>query len=304
MRTLSLPALAGLSMLPPCTWARLGESMQNERLNVNANVDVSYRLAHAEESSNMLARLGESMQNERLNVNANVDVSYRLAHAEESSNMFTSFIGHAPLDCNSQLETTPCVPWTSLFPESTNNTFFFKRNGPVVIPCGRCVLWDLNHLQAAASEVSSTVTFQGGLEIQGKLIIDIPDDDGATPRVSIAATWIVVQGVLEMYARQQPVTGTPAIHVTLLEEGQFSLMPLPQNQHACGIDGGQATLNGLPSSSSSNNDMPTWVPVVDVSSTALLMDQQSLELENPSTPTATLLDCPSSGILMDTRDFS
>jgi hypothetical protein len=242
------------------------------------------------------------MQNERPDVNANVDV-YRLGHVEESSNMFISFIGHAtgdfaPSHCNSQIETTPCVPWTSMFPESTNTTLFSKRDGPAVNPCGTCVLWDLNHLQVpSSSEASSTVTFQGGLDIQGKLIIDIPDDDGATTRVNSATTWIVVQGVLEMYARQQAVTGTPAIHV-------FSLKPIPQNQHACGIAEGRVTLSGLPSSSSSNNDMPTWVPVIEVSSTALLMDQQSLDLECPSTSTATLLDCSSTGILMDTIDFS
>jgi hypothetical protein len=244
--------------------------------------------------------------------------------------MFTTTIGHAtgtfaPLDCNSQLETTPCVPWTLLFPESTSTTFFPKSDGPVVIPCGKCVLWDLHDRQtpvgassSSSSSSSKVVTFQGGLDIQGKLIMDIPNDGGAT-RVRIATTWIVVQGVLEMSTRQTAVTGTPAIHITLIGEGQFSLSPFPQNQHACGgpfsecdigtkpivIAGGQVTLNGIASSSNNNNNnnnMPTWVPLVDVSSTALLMDQQYLELRDEPAPT--LLDCPSSGILMDTRDFS
>ena len=200
-----------------------------------------------------------------------------------------------------------------------------------MIPCGTCVLWDLNHhVQArhassvtSSSVVTTVVTFQGGLDIQGKLIIDIPDDEGVTPKVHIRSTWIVVQGVLEMSANQKRVTGTPDIQITMFGEGEFSLSAFPQNQHACGgphsecdigskpivIAGGQVILNGLASSddSSSDESMPTWVPVVDVSSTALLMDPQQYGEQQESSSIATaplLLDCPSNGILMDTRDFS
>eukprot|EP00934_Nitzschia_sp_Nitz4_P003894 Nitzschia sp. Nitz4//scaffold237_size30108//23491//29702//NITZ4_007996-RA/size30108-augustus-gene-0.41-mRNA-1//-1//CDS//3329543518//3884//frame0 len=157
-----------------------------------------------------------------------------------------------PLQCNveADLSTQVCESWSSLL--GTANT----HNKEVVVPCGKCVEMDV---------MVSKLFLLGGLDIQGKLLIP----NGYN--ISLETPYVRVQGELEIQSNSI-VTGSKPVELIMVD-GDANIENFygaSSNQHACGssqcapgpksivVAGGKLNIHGIP------EDMPTWVPLVDI----------------------------------------
>ena len=119
-----------------------------------------------------------------------------------------------PLMCNSEIfkAGASCTrTWSSMF--GTAET----HSSRIVIPCGVCIV--MNH-------ASGTLNLDGGIDIQGKLIV--PDDFS----IDIITPTIIVQGELSMTSTK-PITGIPKIKVTLVGSNDVTFTPIDINAKAC-----------------------------------------------------------------------
>jgi hypothetical protein len=142
-----------------------------------------------------------------------------------------------PLSCNSNLITTTCKSWLSVFGSST---LYSTR---VVIPCGQCIRMDLQ---------GGSLTLQQGIDIIGKLVFP----NGY--KLSLAASIISVQGELEIQAKKI-IDGVPNIKFTMIGNFNKTFTPIGENARACNgaltcavgkkvivVAGGKVTIDGLP----------------------------------------------------------
>jgi len=197
-----------------------------------------------------------------------------------------------PLSCNKDLiemDTKLCTCWSNFF--DGHPTTFVSR---VVIPCGVCVILtdhSNDHLDGEDSsnnnnKINITLTFQDGLDIQGKLVV-IPGHPDVY--ITIRSTLIVVQGELvvdttTISSKQQqqgiPIDGNPRVRFVLTgsanhhqEEQWFE--PIGENALACDhgtqpchvgpkafvVAGGAVNFSGLLPRDAKNR---TWVPLQDL----------------------------------------
>ena len=184
-----------------------------------------------------------------------------------------------PLRCNQDvihMDTQLCTSWSNYF-----SAFTFTSR--VVIPCGVCLL--IAHNDDSMNSI--TLTFQDGLDIQGKLVI-LGHDDYI---VTIQSTLIVVQGELVVNTTDQTVDGNARVRFILQGNQEQSFEPVEENALACDygtqpchigkkafvVAGGAVTFLGLPSSDS----VRTWVSLQRVA---------SLEGEDMLTPSVLMVE--------------
>ena len=118
------------------------------------------------------------------------------------------------LSCNSAIlkaGSTCGSTWSAMFGNADTHT------NRIVIPCGVCV--SMNH-------ASGTLNLNGGIDIQGKLIVP----NGVS--INITTPTMIVQGELVMTSTT-PVTGIPKIKVTLVGSNELSFTPIDVNANAC-----------------------------------------------------------------------
>lgn len=158
-----------------------------------------------------------------------------------------------PLACNENLSTAPCDTWSAMFTNATSHS------SEVVIPCGKCVTMDHSS--------STTLTLEGGLDIQGKLVFP----DAYKYQLTLQTPYIRVQGELHMYCTKIP-TGEPDVKVVLTgtDEQVTQFLPAESNSQECGgqpctvgkkpivVAGGKLVIEALPS------EFLTWVNLYDV----------------------------------------
>eukprot|EP00542_Grammatophora_oceanica_P020927 CAMPEP_0194026912 /NCGR_PEP_ID=MMETSP0009_2-20130614/1155_1 /TAXON_ID=210454 /ORGANISM="Grammatophora oceanica, Strain CCMP 410" /LENGTH=1694 /DNA_ID=CAMNT_0038665801 /DNA_START=100 /DNA_END=5184 /DNA_ORIENTATION=- len=150
-----------------------------------------------------------------------------------------------PLSCNDPPPST-CSTWGDVVGGGTTYT------NEVEIPCGQCVKFDVN----------TQLTFEAGLTILGKLVIE----DGQT--VDIVTKFVRVEGELDITS-SKPVDGVPDVKITLIGTSDVTFTPADVNSGACGgtcgagkkpivVAGGKLTINGMPTAA------PTWTHIHDV----------------------------------------
>jgi G8 domain len=130
-------------------------------------------------------------------------------HAVRLLQATTDFV---PLSCNANLASASCSTWTGRFGTGAIKT------SRVIIPCGQCVT--MNH-------PGPTLTFQDGIDIQGKLVFP-----NSNINLVVNTPLIVVQGVLDMQATK-PVNGLPSIRFVLTGGNDQSFTPIGSNANAC-----------------------------------------------------------------------
>lgn len=152
------------------------------------------------------------------------------------------------LNCNNELDTAKCDPWTELYGAEQ------LVSDKVIIECGKCVEMDLPEPQ---------LTLLEGIDIHGKLIF--PDGYDLILRTPV----LVIQGELEMYSTKA-VDGTPSVRIILIAGGEDTFVPIDNNEGKCGgescfigkkavvVAGGKVNVKGLP------DQTPTWVKLHDV----------------------------------------
>jgi hypothetical protein len=119
-----------------------------------------------------------------------------------------------PLLCNSNILKSGSVcssTWSAMFGKSETHS------NRIVIPCGVCVI--MNH-------ASGTLNLNGGIDIQGKMII--PNEVS----IDITTTTMIVQGELIMTSTK-PVDGIPNIKVTFVGSSEELFTPIDLNANAC-----------------------------------------------------------------------
>jgi len=167
-------------------------------------------------------------------------------------NRFRSFrsniLSLSPLECNSNIEEKDCntLKLSSLVDAAS-------ANEEVVIPCGSCAIVDYTD--------GSTITFDEGLSIQGKLYFP------STANVEIYTTHVFVMGVLEM----DPPADQNIVKFRLFGSELKFLHPVGNNEGSCGsngceigmkpfvVAGGQVKIQGL-----ADPTCPSWVNLVDL----------------------------------------
>jgi hypothetical protein len=124
-----------------------------------------------------------------------------------------------PLSCNANMEKVKCDSWSDRFGMRTT----FKD--PIILPCGECILLD-------QTISGSTLTFEDGIDIRGKLVIL----EGTT--INIRTPMIVVQGELQMYSAKKAVNGIPSIHILLTGQNiRQAYTAIDENSNKCNDDG-------------------------------------------------------------------
>lgn len=132
----------------------------------------------------------------------------------------------APLGCNDRIAEQPCRSWSAYF--GTARSFPAR----VTVPCGVCVVVD----DDGDDSSNVTLTFEGGLDVRGRLVFPDRDDDSHV--ITLYAPLIVVQGELAVTARR-PVDGRPCVRFVLTgQEEDQSFRPAGENANAC--DGGSS----------------------------------------------------------------
>jgi len=154
----------------------------------------------------------------------------------------------SPLDCNDGIEFEDCTATTLSSLMAT-----VLADEEVVIPCGSCVTVDYTD--------GSTVTFDKGLNIQGKLYFP------PTASVEIYTTHVFVMGALEM----DPPADQNIVKFQFFGTDTKFLYPVGNNEGACGdigcevgkkpfvVAGGKVKIQGL-----SDPTCPSWVKLVDL----------------------------------------
>jgi hypothetical protein len=127
--------------------------------------------------------------------------SVRKLHVEDFS----------PLDCNEDLDTAPCQPWTERF--GTEAT----KSERVVIECGECVEMDFSEPE---------LTLVNGIDIQGKLIFRNGYE------LTLQTPMIAVQGVLQMTSTK-PIDGVTSVRFIMTGETDNSFVPIDNNEENC-----------------------------------------------------------------------
>jgi hypothetical protein len=159
-----------------------------------------------------------------------VDVTVQRSHVrgrvsrrrEQDTGVVSGIRNFKPLTCNSEILKVGAVcsrTWSSMFGTSDTHT------NRLIIPCGVCIV--MNH-------ASGTLNLNGGIDIQGKLVV--PEDFS----ISITTTTIIVQGELSMTSTKS-ISGTPKIKVMLVGSKDIAFTPIDVNANACQ---GLATCNG------------------------------------------------------------
>jgi hypothetical protein len=124
-----------------------------------------------------------------------------------------------PLSCNARIGKVKCELWSDRFGVRTS------FSNLIIIPCGVCVTMDqrIN---------DSTLTFDDGLDIRGKLVIP----DGIS--LQVITPMIVVQGELQMYSTKTAVNGIPTIHILLKGQNERqTYTAVDENSKKCTNDG-------------------------------------------------------------------
>ena len=116
--------------------------------------------------------------------------------------------GFAPLACNANIDSEPCVPFSSIFSDSST--------AYLTIPCGKCVEMDYTD--------GSTITVPGGLNVLGRLHFP------STASMVLRTTAVFVQGVWSMDA---PALGN-TVKVTLYGSEEQNFYP---HSSCCESDG-------------------------------------------------------------------
>ena len=186
--------------------------------------------------------------------------------------------------------------------DSDGGNIFDRR---IVVPCGECIVLDRG-LHARS------LIFNDGLDIQGKLIFP------PNLEIKVKTTSILVQGELHMFANKA-IDGLPSITVTWMDlpgsasswssgSKSFRQESPHSRQYPCGrldweecdmgerpflVAGGKVVIQGLPS-----EDMPTWVPVLDIDNSKAGWHVEKSEYEAYTVPEP---GCPSDGILLHNR---
>lgn len=170
-----------------------------------------------------------------------------------------------PLSCNRDLllrsaedDDGDCVSWTKQF---GNATEFMQR---VTIECGTCVTME----DLFTNDSRDALTLHQGIDIRGKLVVDVPSEveEGYTLQLQTAS--ITVQGELEMHATQA-IDGTPRIHVQMIGSEIQTFEPVGENAEKCSgecqvgrkaitVAGGRINMQGI------NSNAKTWVRLMDV----------------------------------------
>lgn len=183
--------------------------------------------------------------------------------AQEENYHVADFV---PLGCNAglaRMDTKLCTSWSQYF--AADDTTYTSR---VVIPCGVCVI--IAHNEDSVRNV--TLTFNDGLDIQGKLVILGADDYFVT----IYSTLIVVQGELIVNTANQAIDGNPRVRFVLTGNQEMSFDPVEENAMVCDhgtqpchvgkkafvVVGGSVRFLGMPTSVKTR----TWVPLQRVAS--------------------------------------
>lgn len=117
-----------------------------------------------------------------------------------------------PLSCNSNLNLTPCVSWTSVF---GNEVLFENR---VIVDCGVCIKIDMTEL-----------VLPQGLDIRGKIVV--PENH----TLALQTSSITVQGELEIHSTS-PVKGTPWIRIVMIGDQEQTFEPVGENAGKCDAD--------------------------------------------------------------------
>ena len=130
-----------------------------------------------------------------------------------------------PLDCNVDLSAAPCTTKVSDILSSLINS-------PLIIPCGECVLFDLEQ----------DVIIAGGLNIKGKL--KFPNNQ----KVTIHTPFVIVQGELSIKVDHDtisPNSESVAFNITGMEDIKFKPTDSP-NTDACALSNGECNLGRKP----------------------------------------------------------
>jgi parallel beta-helix repeat protein len=198
--------------------------------------------------------------------------------AINSSLSFSPNIRRRNLQGDSQCEQknrmiSSCSSWSDFVTRTYGGTanVFAAR---VVIPCGVCVT--LNH----NANVVQTLTFNDGLDVQGRFIIDCTLTPVTNPKlIHLQATMLLVQGYMKLGATcQLPIETSPLIQISMISKpGQSpsSYIPVDPKVASTCMNGvcnvgeksitiagfGQIDWNGLPSA-----DTPSWVKLYNVTS--------------------------------------
>ena len=118
-----------------------------------------------------------------------------------------------PLSCNSNLGTTACGSWTTIFGAAKE---FANR---VIVDCGTCITMD---------HPGPELTLTGGIDIRGKLVF--PDAYSLTLRTAM----ITVQGELQLTSTSKAVDGTPLIRIIMIgTDTEQTFTPVGENSAAC-----------------------------------------------------------------------
>lgn len=171
-------------------------------------------LCHAAFPTNETFPLVDAMQRTSIK-ESNLRVSSNHRREQVVGDVISGVRNFKPLSCNSAILKAGSVcsgTWSGMFGTSATHT------NKIVIPCGVCVT--MNH-------ASGTLNLNGGIDIQGKLILP---DNGLS--INITTTSIVVQGELIMTSTS-PITGIPKIKVTLVGSNEATFTPIDVNAKAC-----------------------------------------------------------------------
>jgi hypothetical protein len=145
---------------------------------------------------------------------SNIRVRDNRRRREQVSDEVSGIRNFKPLTCNSDIFKAGYVcsrTWSSLFGTSDTHT------NRIIVPCGVCIV--MNH-------ASGKLNLNGGIDIQGKLII--PENVS----INITTTTLIVQGELSMTSTT-PITGIPKVKVTLVGSNEVTFTPIDVNAKAC-----------------------------------------------------------------------
>ena len=119
-------------------------------------------------------------------------------------------------------ETANCIPSG---PCSDQFFAFFESQsgpGPVVIPCGSCVVIDPRSIDS-----DGKLDLPHGLDVHGKLVF--PQD----MRVNVVTPFVFVQGELELFNSQVVSPENESVRFTLTGSVDTTVAPVPHNSASC-----------------------------------------------------------------------
>lgn len=164
------------------------------------------------------------------------------------------------LSCNQVI--APCQSFVETFGSDD------IKDSTVTIPCGECYTMD---------HAGPMLTFSLGLDIQGKLVF--PESYS----LHVVAPMIVVQGELDIYAKEKPVDGEEQVVFTMIgEDEEQTFTPINENANKCRgeptcvagkkafvVAGGVVDIQAIPERT------PTWTLLQDMTSDDTIVVQNA-----------------------------